>query len=366
MDRTELLKNFAIGFIPIFVFIIADEFWGTEVSLVVAVAVGLVYFFYYWLRHHRIEKMILLDTLLIVVLGGISILMHDALFFKLKPALVEAILVGLLGIHAFSSRPILLQMSQRYMGDVQFPPEQVNMLKKLSLLLFVVFGLHTALIVYSAFFWSEGAWAFVSGGLFYILFALIMAGQWVYLKFFRKPVYSFTSAHTQSHEQEEIFDIVDENGKVLGQAPRSAVHGNPQLLHPVVHLHIFNTQGKIFLQKRAPNKDLYPGFWDTAVGGHVVSGEDIASALARETKEELGITVKNPQFLLRYVMRNSYESELVYVFKTKHNGPFKINREEIEVGRFWTIFEAKKMIGKKIFTPNLEQELLLLEKMRIL
>ncbi|HHJ52064.1 MAG TPA: hypothetical protein ENJ89_02610, partial [Caldithrix abyssi] len=104
MNRNELLKNFAIGFIPLFVFIIADEFWGTEVSLVVAVAVGLIYFFYYWLRHRRIEKMILLDTALIVLLGGISIALHNALFFKLKPALVEAILVGLLGVHAFSSR----------------------------------------------------------------------------------------------------------------------------------------------------------------------------------------------------------------------------------------------------------------------
>ncbi len=360
MNRNELLKNFAIGFIPLFVFIIADEFWGTEVSLVVAVAVGLIYFFYYWLRHRRIEKMILLDTALIVLLGGISIALHNALFFKLKPALVEAILVGLLGVHAFSSRPILLQMSQRYMGDVTIPPQQMQLLKKLSLLLFAVFAAHTALIVYAAYFWSEEAWAFISGGLFYILFAVILAGQWIYLKFFRKP-----EPPPAMFSDEEIFDIVDEKGKVIGQAPRSAVHGNNQLLHPVVHLHIFHKNGKLYLQKRARSKDLYPGLWDTAVGGHVRSGEDIESALAREAQEELGVAVNNAQFLLRYVIRNAYESELVYLFKMTYNGPFRINREEVEVGRFWTFFEAKKMIGQKIFTPNLEQELLLLERMKV-
>ncbi len=364
MNRNELLKNFAIGFIPIFVFIIADEFWGTEISLVVAVAVGVLYFLYYLLRYRRVEKMIMLDTALIVIMGGVSLLLHNALFFKLKPALVESILVALLGIHAFSSRPILLDMSRRYMGNMELPPEQVQMMKGLTRLLFVVFALHTLLIVYSAYFWSEGMWAFISGGLFYIIFAVVLAGQWIYLKFMRKPLPQ--TAPSALPTNEELFDILDENGKILGRAPRSAVHGNPNLLHAVVHLHIFNKQGQIYLQKRSSKKDLYPGFWDTAVGGHVSAGESIETALIREAQEELGFTPKQPQFLFRYIMRNDYESELVHTFKITHNGPFKINRNEIEIGRFWNMFEIKRMLGKGVFTPNLEQEIMMLAKMGVI
>jgi len=364
MNRNELLKNFAIGFIPIFVFIIADEFWGTEVSLTVAVAVGILYFVYYWLRYRRLEKMIMLDTALIIIMGGVSLLLHNALLFKLKPALVESILVALLGIHAFSSRPILLDMSRRYMGDMELPPEQVRMMKGLTRLLFVVFAVHTLLIVYSAYFWSEGMWAFISGGLFYIIFGVVLAGQWLYLKFIKKPLAQ--SAAPAPFPGEEVFDILNEKGEVVGQAPRSAVHGNPNLLHAVVHLHIFNKQGQLYLQKRSATKDLYAGFWDTAVGGHVAAGESIEAALVREAQEELGITLKNPQPLFRYIMRNEYESELVHTFKITHNGPFKINRDEIEIGRFWNMFEIKRMVGKGVFTPNLEQEFLMLEKMKVL
>ena len=361
MNRNEMLKNFAIGFLPIFIFIIADEIYGTTVGLIVAVISGLLYFIYYLFRFRTMEKFILFDTVLVAAMGGISLALNNALFFELKPAIVEMILVVLLGIHAFSSKPVLLMMSKRYMGETEFIPEQTRMIRQLSRLLFFVMLFHTMLIVYSAFFWSKEAWAFISGGLFYILFGLILAGQWIYLKFIRK-----SRAAAMPTADREIFDIVDEEGRVKGRAPRQAVHQHPDWIHPVVHLHLFNNQGKLYLQKRADGKDIYPGFWDTAVGGHMHSGETVEHALQREAKEELGLEIRNVKPLFRYIMRNEFESELVHSFMVVYNGPLKINRQEIETGRFWTIFEIKKALGKDIFTPNFEQEFAMLEKLKII
>jgi len=361
MKRNEMLINFAIGFLPIFIFIIADELYGTTVGLIVAVVSGLLYFIYYLIRFRTMEKFILFDTVLVAGMGGVSLALNNALFFELKPAVVELILVVLLGVHAFSSKPVLLMMSKRYMGDTEFMPEQTHLIRQLSRLLFFVMLLHTMLIVYSAFFWSKETWAFISGGLFYILFGLILAGQWIYLKFLRKPQLAFATI-----EEQELFDIVDEQGHVKGRAPRQQVHQHPDWIHPVVHLQLFNKQGKLFLQKRAPSKDIYPGFWDTAVGGHIRAGEAVEHALLREAKEELGIEVRNAKPLFRYIMRNSFESELVHSFMLIYNGPLNINKEEIEAGRFWTIFEIKKAIGNNIFTPNFEQEFAMLEKIKII
>ncbi|MCK5249813.1 MAG: NUDIX domain-containing protein, partial [Spirochaetaceae bacterium] len=70
----------------------------------------------------------------------------------------------------------------------------------------------------------------------------------------------------------EIFDLVDDEDRVIGRAGRDEVHGNPALLHRVVHVLVFDGRGRIFLQKRAEDKDVQPGRWDTSVGGHVDAG----------------------------------------------------------------------------------------------
>ena len=361
MKRNELLKNFAIGFIPLFIFIIADEFFGTETGLLIAISAGLAYLMYYLLRYRRLEKFILFDTLLIIVLGLVSILLHDEIFFKLKPALIELILVILLGIHAFSSKPILLMLSKRYMGEMEFAADQVRLMRVLSRILFFVFSAHTILIVYAAYFWSKPVWAFISGGLFYILFAIILLGQWVYFKFFMGQK---RTDRPNAKQEGEWFDLVDVNGRTVGKAPRHVVHGNPQLLHAVVHLHIFNRRGQLYLQKRAVTKDLYPGLWDTAVGGHVHHGETVEQALQREAREELGIAIDQAKPLFRYVIRNERESEFIHGFEMVYDGPFEPNPDEVESGHFWSAFEIQKLIGEQVFTPNFEQEFSMLKRLK--
>ena len=76
-----------------------------------------------------------------------------------------------------------------------------------------------------------------------------------------------------------MFPIVDEQGNITGAATRGECHSGSKLLHPVVHLHVFNTQGDIYLQKRPEWKDIQPGKWDTAVGGHIDLGESVEIAL---------------------------------------------------------------------------------------
>ena len=95
--------------------------------------------------------------------------------------------------------------------------------------------------------------------------------------------------------QEELFPIVDEQGNILRAATRGECHNGSKLLHPVVHLHVFNSAGQLYLQRRPAWKDIQPGKWDTAVGGHVDLGESVEQALRREAREELGISDFTPQ-----------------------------------------------------------------------
>ncbi|MDO4510604.1 MAG: NUDIX domain-containing protein [Bacteroidales bacterium] len=155
----------------------------------------------------------------------------------------------------------------------------------------------------------------------------------------------------------EIFPIVDEQGNVVGKATRKECHSGTRLLHPVVHLHVFNAQGDIYLQKRSIHKFIQPGKWDTAVGGHQDYGETVEQALERETREELGFTGYEPHHLFSYVFDSAVERELVHTFYTvTHRESFDFDPAEVDEGRFWSIQEVKAAIGKGILTPNFEDE----------
>lgn len=157
--------------------------------------------------------------------------------------------------------------------------------------------------------------------------------------------------------QEEILEIVDIHGNTIGVAPRSEIHGNPSLLHKVVHVLVFNDRGELLLQKRSMNKDVAPGKWDTSVGGHVPNGEDLVTAAIRETEEELGITPDNLKFLYSYIHTNNYESEMVFTHSCIYNGPFTFNTQEIDEIKFWDINDIKNAISTGILSDNFESEI---------
>ena len=154
----------------------------------------------------------------------------------------------------------------------------------------------------------------------------------------------------------EYFPIVTEEGVVIGKASRAECHSGTFLLHPVIHLHVFNSQGELYLQKRAPDKDIQPGKWDTSVGGHVDYGEGIVVALLREVREELGMTDFKPIFLQRYKFVSDREAELVHSYYTIYDGDVQPDPVEISEGRFWKRADIENNLGKNVFTPNFESE----------
>lgn len=154
----------------------------------------------------------------------------------------------------------------------------------------------------------------------------------------------------------EQLPVVDQDGNILGAITRGHAHDGSKVLHPVVHLHVFNSHGDIYLQRRPEWKDIQPGKWDTAVGGHVDLGENVEQALKREVGEELGITDFTPESLGHYVFESKREKELVYVHRCVYDGEIRPSKNELDGGRFWTRQEILDNIGKGVFTPNFESE----------
>lgn len=344
MDRRKILLQLLPGFIPLFAFIIADELWDTKTGLTVAIALGFIELTYYWIRDRKFDKFILLDTLLLVMLGVVSIVLENDVFFKIKPALIGVLMCAILGVSVFTPSNIVLNMSKRYMKGIELNDTKYQQLRKNMKGMFWLFTGYIVLVFYSALFMSNEAWVFISGGLFYILFGAYFLFEFVRAKLLKRK-----------QIKEEWLPLVNEKGNVIGKAPRSICHSDKKYLHPVVHLHVINNKGEIFLQKR-PMNVIQPGKWDTAVGGHITFGENVESGLKREAFEELGIKDFKAFLASNYIWESDIEREFVFCFITCFEGLITVNKEELSDGKFWTHSEIKNNLRKGIFTPNFEKE----------
>jgi isopentenyldiphosphate isomerase len=153
-----------------------------------------------------------------------------------------------------------------------------------------------------------------------------------------------------------MFQLVDRDGNRIGRASRAECHGNPALIHLVVHLHLFDRAGRLYLQKRSMSKDTNPGRWDTSVGGHVSAGEELSHALLREAREELGIDAADATFLYSWLSEGDFESELAHCYSLETDQPLHPDPVEIDEGRHFTLDEVRGMIGTGTLTPMFERE----------
>lgn len=119
---------------------------------------------------------------------------------------------------------------------------------------------------------------------------------------------------------QEMLDTYDIKGKFLGVKPRDYCHnGEPGCYHRSVWIWIINDKGEILVQKRSAIKKKSPNKYDISAAGHVVAGETLLQACVRETKEELGITASENDFIfLKEILKQEgWEFGESYVLLTK-------------------------------------------------
>jgi 16S rRNA (adenine1518-N6/adenine1519-N6)-dimethyltransferase len=156
-----------------------------------------------------------------------------------------------------------------------------------------------------------------------------------------------TAAHAENAQDVngEIFDVVDENDRVIGQRTRGEVH-RENLRHRAVHIFVFNKRGELFLQKRSRWKDRHPGVWDSSAAGHVNSGDTYDATAPRELAEELGVSA-TLEHAGEVPACEGTGWEFVQIFRAEHGGPFRLPPSEIECGGFFTKEQIARWIAAR-------------------
>ena len=136
---------------------------------------------------------------------------------------------------------------------------------------------------------------------------------------------------------DEIFDVVDEQNRVVHQATRREVHANGWR-HRAVHVFVMNAKGEIFLQLRSHLKDKQPGKWDSSAAGHLDAGEDYLPCAVRELEEELGIHTSARSLTHAGSVSAGAGTgwEFVELFTMRWDGKLRWPAAEIETGQWFT------------------------------
>ena len=104
---------------------------------------------------------------------------------------------------------------------------------------------------------------------------------------------------------EEYFDVLNEEGNYTGKVESREKCHKEGLWHKAVVVFIINSKDQVLLQRRSPNKKLWPNMWDVTAGGHVLTGEFGFQTIIRETKEELGIELNKNEITFLGSSRSS-------------------------------------------------------------
>lgn len=152
-------------------------------------------------------------------------------------------------------------------------------------------------------------------------------------------------------QKNEIVQIVDPTNRIIDSIPRSVMRRD-RLIHRASYILVYNIKNELFIQKRTMSKDVYPGYWDIAAGGVVMANESYLQSAIRELHEELGVT----NVPLRHLFDNYHEdkSNRVWgrIYTCLHEGPFCLQEEEVEYGRFIAIDQIFPLNETEPFTPD--------------
>ncbi len=155
---------------------------------------------------------------------------------------------------------------------------------------------------------------------------------------------------------DELVDLVDEDGRVVGTAPRSVVRRD-NLRHAATAVLVRDPAGRIYLHRRSDTKDWAPGHWDAAAGGVIAAGEEPLSSALRELEEELGIT----GVMLTALGTHLYEDDTTRCFEHAYevvwDGPVRHQPEEVAEGHWASLAELSGLLADPVvaFVPDTRQ-----------
>ena len=156
--------------------------------------------------------------------------------------------------------------------------------------------------------------------------------------------------------------LVDELDREIGRRSKGECHAGSGMLHRAFSIFIFNERAELLLQKRSPDKPLWPGYWSNTCCSHLRVGESMEQAVSRRLVEELGFECPLT-YLYKFKYHAQYgavgaEHEYCWVYFGRYDGAVTPNESEVADWRFVDIgsLEGELTVSPEQFTPWFKME----------
>ncbi|MBS1972044.1 MAG: septation protein IspZ [Bdellovibrionales bacterium] len=168
------------GLLPVIAFTVIEEKYGVIAGLIAGMVFGFGEILFELIRHRKVATMTWIGNGLLLVLGGISLISSEGLWFKLQPAIMEgAFAIAMWGSYLIK-KPLLVFLAEKQ--GQQLPEPIKKKLGGVTLRTGFFFAIHTGLAIWAALEWTTTNWALLKGIGLTVSFIVYLGAEVFYLR----------------------------------------------------------------------------------------------------------------------------------------------------------------------------------------
>ena len=181
MNQKAAPPYFLLSFIPAVAYWLLETYTSLEIALIGGILFGVVEMVLEkWFTGH-VHTLSKLNISLVIVLGVISLIAQEGLWFKLQPTMTGVAVASFLIVKKCKGQSLMLEMLNDFKQKAPLPPEIYKLLEWHMCLFLLGFA---AFMAFVAVYESTATWLFWKTGGFYIAFGGFMLGEMFFLRWF--------------------------------------------------------------------------------------------------------------------------------------------------------------------------------------